>query len=303
MSQGADPLARVRRNALRYHGAAGARWLVRLDEVTASARAALSLDALDAPFPDLSINLVAPGRWRGRDVVLKLCCDPREYALERDALAAAPPGACAEVLAHDDAHHALLLERVSPGDPLDGRDDATSLAAALDLMERLHARAPAGHGFPTVRRWCQGLARHRAAFGGAGPLPRDLFDAAESLAADLLAEATDGGWLLHGDLHHANVLRDASRGWIAIDPKGVVGPRAYELCAWMRNPPGFATTREAAARLARRVDQAAERAWVDRDVLVAWGLVEAVLSESWDVEEGQTAPADVPMARLYRALI
>ena len=302
MSQGEDPLARVRRNALLYYGAAGTRWLDALDATLASARDALSLDALDAPFPDLSINLVAPGRWRGRDVVLKLCCDPDEYALERDALAAFPHHARVEVLAHDDTHRALLLERVSPGDPLDGHTDAASLTAALDLMERLHAPADAPHPFPTVRQWCDGLARHRATFGGPGPLPRDLFETAESLAADLLAQ-TDTSWLLHGDLHHANVLRDATRGWIAIDPKGVVGPRVYELCAWMRNPPGFATDTEAAGRLTRRVDRAAERAWVERDVLVAWGLVEAVLSESWDVEEGQTAPADVSMARLYRALV
>ncbi len=194
-------------------------------------------------------------------------------ASARDALAldALPSHACVDTLAHDDAHLALLLERVSPGDPLDGCADTASLAATLDLMERLHVRPPEGHAFPTVATWCEGLAHHRAAFGGAGPLPRDLFEAAESLAADLLAEA-DSGWLLHGDLHHANVLHDATRDPIAIDPKGVVGPRVYELCAWMRNPPGFATDPQASGRLARRVDQATERAWVERDVLIAWGL-------------------------------
>src|SRR5207244_1723119 len=42
--------------------------------------------------------------------------------------------------------------------------------------------------------------------------------------------------LLHGDLHHYNVLFDARRGWLAIDPKGVVGELEYEVGAALRNP-------------------------------------------------------------------
>jgi streptomycin 6-kinase len=33
--------------------------------------------------------------------------------------------------------------------------------------------------------------------------------------------------LLHGDLHHCNVLFDDVRGWLAVDPKGVVGELEY----------------------------------------------------------------------------
>ena len=42
--------------------------------------------------------------------------------------------------------------------------------------------------------------------------------------------------LLHGDLHHHNVLFDSQRGWVAVDPKGVVGEVEYEVGAALRNP-------------------------------------------------------------------
>ena len=42
--------------------------------------------------------------------------------------------------------------------------------------------------------------------------------------------------LLHGDLQHYNVLFDTDRGWLAIDPKGVVGELEHEIGAVLRNP-------------------------------------------------------------------
>jgi streptomycin 6-kinase len=45
--------------------------------------------------------------------------------------------------------------------------------------------------------------------------------------------------LLHGDLQHYNVLLDRKRGWLAIDPKGVVAEGEFELGAALRNPIGM----------------------------------------------------------------
>lgn len=41
--------------------------------------------------------------------------------------------------------------------------------------------------------------------------------------------------MLHSDLHHENIL-SSERGWLAIDPKGVLGKREFEVTAFMRNP-------------------------------------------------------------------
>ena len=58
---------------------------------------------------------------------------------------------------------------------------------------------------------------------------------AESLFAGLLA-SMDAPVVLHGDLHHFNILSAQRQPWLAIDPKVVPGEPAYETGAFIRNP-------------------------------------------------------------------
>ena len=41
--------------------------------------------------------------------------------------------------------------------------------------------------------------------------------------------------VLHGDIHHHNI-RQSSRGWLAFDPKGLVGERTYDCANTLCNP-------------------------------------------------------------------
>jgi streptomycin 6-kinase len=100
--------------------------------------------------------------------------------------------------------------------------------------------------------------------------------------------------LLHGDLHHYNILaagreplRQAQgRLWLAIDPKGIVGEPAYELGAWLRNPtPQVFSWPDMQQVTARRVDQFAEILELDRRRIIGWGIAQAVLSAWWDYED------------------
>jgi streptomycin 6-kinase len=51
----------------------------------------------------------------------------------------------------------------------------------------------------------------------------------------LLAEPREVG-VLHGDLHHGNVLDFGVRGWLAIDPKGLLGERGFDFANIFTNP-------------------------------------------------------------------
>ncbi|HLH71723.1 MAG TPA: aminoglycoside phosphotransferase family protein [Chloroflexota bacterium] len=92
--------------------------------------------------------------------------------------------------------------------------------------------------------------------------------------------------LLHGDLHQGNILSAEREPWLAIDPKGVVGEPICETGPLLLNklPPRLdsAQTRRL---LARRVDQLAEELGVDRDRLRAWGVIRAVMSAFWSLED------------------
>ena len=140
--------------------------------------------------------------------------------------------------------------------------------------------------FPTVADWASELSALRPTFGGGtGPFPAHLVDAAEGLFAELIP-SQGPNTLLHGDLHHFNILLDETRGWLAIDPQGVVGEAEYECGALLRNHDldkrDFADLKRITAR---RIDILAETLGFDRERIAGWGLAQAVLSAWWDWHE------------------
>ncbi len=92
--------------------------------------------------------------------------------------------------------------------------------------------------------------------------------------------------LLHGDLHHDNILAAEREPWLAIDPKGIVGEPAYEVGALLRNPlPGLLARPEPGRVLARRIEQLAAELGFDRARIRGWALAQAVLSAWWSYED------------------
>src|SRR5262249_34292324 len=143
----------------------------------------------------------------------------------------------AELLAWDDDDEVMLLEALQPGTLLKTIADdtaATSIAAAV--MRQFWRPVPAQHPFPTVADWGRGFTRLRKYYGGGhGPFPLRLLEEAERLFAELSASMAEPV-LLHGDLHHDNILAAQRQPWLAIDPKGLIGEPAYETGALLRNP-------------------------------------------------------------------
>ena len=81
--------------------------------------------------------------------------------------------------------------------------------------------------------------------------------------------------VLHGDLHHGNVLRGPDDTWVAIDPHGFVGDPGYDGGALLYNP----DNRDATLLVPRRIEQLSDHG--DRDRVIAWGYVMGVLSQIW----------------------
>ena len=179
---------------------------------------------------------------------------------------------------------ALLLERLTPGRKLAslGNDeDATRTAA--QLMRELWRPVPLNASFQTTAQWADGLRRLRTRFdGGTGPFPLALVETAESLFRELLS-SSEPPVLLHGDLHHYNILSAERRPWVAIDPKGLVGERAYEVGALLRNPDVRLSTDVQVQR--RRIDILHDELALDRDRMLGWGIAQAVLSAWWSYED------------------
>ena len=279
--------SRFARTQIELYGTAGAEWLKRLPILVAECEQRWSL-TVGAPFEPLSYNYVAPAvRANGTDVVLKVGFPNPELLSEIEALRIFDGRGIVQLLKAYRDQGVMLLERLKPGTPLSSiikYQRVTSIAA--QVMRQLWQPAPPGHSFPTVEKWAAGLKRLRLRFNGStGPLPARLVEEAERLFEELIG-SMDEPMLLHGDLHHDNILAAERQPWLALDPKGLVGEPAYEVGALLRNQlPQDLKTPQASRILRRRIDQFAEELGFDRQRLRAWGLAQAVLSAWWSIED------------------
>ena len=197
---------------------------------------------------------------------------------------------------------AALFERLDPGEPLAaltlaGRDDE-----ATDVLAMLLGRMAPGdppEGCPTVEQWAGAFVRH--AGSGDERVPSALVEPAQRIYSDLCVTQRNPA-LLHGDLHHYNVLSDRARGWCAIDAKGVVGELEYELGAALRNPIDRPELFANLDVVERRLDHFGLALGIDTSRARGWCFAQAVLSAIWSVEDGHAAEAEAAMT-LARAML
>jgi streptomycin 6-kinase len=197
---------------------------------------------------------------------------------------------------------AVLLERLEPGNQLvelvrRGQDeDATAILA--NLMQQLSQHTAPPHT-PTVFDWARGFDRYLAIRDK--QIPNNLVTQARELYRTL-ANSQGKPMLLHGDLQHYNVLFDAARGWLSIDPKGVISELEYEVGSVLRNPVEQPELLASANTIERRLDILVDTLRLDRTRVIAWSFSQAVLSAIWDIEDGYNIRPDNAALRLARTL-
>jgi streptomycin 6-kinase len=274
-------------NIKNYFGEEGMKWLSRLPLLTDGAIQQWDLSDIQQ-IEDLSVNYVAFARRRGEEVVLKIGVINHEFISEMTALRIFDGDGAVRLLEADADNYMFLMERVRPGEMLVTlEDDDRRTHIACDVMTHLWRHKPQG---PLIRlsEWFEGLKGLRIRFsGGTGPFPEKLVERVESLLPELLASSSPPV-LLHGDLHHFNIL-SSERGWLAIDPKGVIGPAGYEVGPLLMNPWGDFLNRPDPVRLTeRRLAILSERLVFPRDQLRDWGICHSVISAWWDLADDGT---------------
>lgn len=206
---------------------------------------------LESPFEFSNVSYVAP---TSNGNVVKVSWGGDEQALhEGDALELWDGDGAVRLLRR--SGRALLEERVLPGDDLSSVPEDTAIRIAIDIAVRLWrpATAPFRSVAPDVERWID----HAIGDGSElAPLARSLF--AE------IGGGTD--WLVHGDLHHHNILRSRDH-YVAIDPKPYLADREYDVAPFLWNPidnlfdDRAQTERRIEAFVAMGLDEYRIRAW------------------------------------------
>ncbi|MEO1985187.1 MAG: aminoglycoside phosphotransferase family protein [Martelella sp.] len=193
-----------------------------------------------------------------------------------------------------EADNAILMERTTGAVSLttlslSGEDDHACRQICA-TASRLHADRPAP--LPALTP----LDRYFRALLEATPGKHPFLDRAADEARRLLNDPQDLR-PLHGDLHHGNILDFGERGFLAIDPKGLYGERAFDFANVFCNPDIDvldAVIARDESRFDRRLDIVAADADLDRTRLLRWIIAWCGLSAVWFFRDDD-ARADIPL--------
>lgn len=201
-------------------------------------------------------------------VIVKMDADDRQLRQEYAMLSRLGGVAC-RVYGYETG--VLLEERILPGTPLRQEGDfLRRMEAFAQVFDSLHIPAEDGD---TYLDWLDAVCEITAVpeiLEGKG-------ERAQSICRELFEKYPERV-LLHGDLHHGNILRRADGSYAVIDPKGVIGPAILDLPRFLLNEQDD-TVRHAVLWMHRRFGYPVE------DICKAF-YMEAVLANLWLAEDG-----------------
>ena len=240
---------------------------------------------------DLSYNVVAFAEGEdGIPYVLKMSPPGNEFLQEVTALKLYDGDGIARLIRADEAGGAMLLERLHPGVSFwRSDDDELATRTCAELLVQLWRPVEDTSHLRTLRSWAEELFTYPDTYAEGGPIPLQLVQKAITLLENLLKN-DDAPVLLHADLHHGNILSATRQPYLAIDPKGIVGARGYDVGTFLGNPAGVARRTDLDKLLDTRLSIFSEMLSVAKTELIAWSFVHDVLSACWTIDEtGQMA--------------
>jgi len=274
----------VRMN-LAANGEAGRAWLVSLPELVDELTDRWSL-TLGPAFVGGAVGFVAPAERPARErLVLKVSFVDEETRHEPDALRLWDGDGAVRLVDAEPERGALLLERLEPGTALEDHPDrGEAIAIACGLLQRLWRPAPEPHPFTLVGDLATRLAEELPErFDRLDrPFDGDLVRAAVD-ACRRLADTDEEPVLANRDFHLGNVLAAEREPWLVIDPKPLVGERAFDTGHLLRT---LLPERHERETLDLTADRLASGLDLEPDRIIGWALVRSVDDALWDLSTG-----------------
>lgn len=248
------------------------------------------------PVENMSYNYVAKAIRDDQPVVLKIGFDKKAILDERQALSYFDSNAVIRLLDYDEQYNALLLEQAIPGITLKSFYPAQEefvIDCYVDTTKRLLSKSiKSSYKFRHIKDWLKVLDDFQS-----NRIPNNLLRIAIELKDSLLSTMTKEV-VLHGDLHHENILKNKDT-WIVIDPKGTVGEPEFEIAAFdfisideMKN------NNEVQKLFYRRLNLIAEKSQLSAERIKDWVFVRLMLSAVWHIEDNGEPEKVISLAEM-----
>jgi streptomycin 6-kinase len=263
---------------VKMHGNDGKVWL---DSIAATLQICESRWGVKFSEPfTLNYNFVAPS-VDGR-LIVKICLSPADFQSEYSTLYHYRGRGLCNLLDVIEERHVLLLEALHPGDNIISLDEDSAIKVTCSIIKQLREAKPEVlNVFPTISDWTAGLTALRSQVGkNYGLINNAVLDSVEHILRRL-ASTQRSVYVLHGDLHHENILSHGDH-WKAIDPKGVRGETEFEIVPFLLNNVPI----EAVGPITEyRIEKFSAMLDLKADRIYGWGLVRAALAAWWNIED------------------
>jgi streptomycin 6-kinase len=204
-------------------------------------------------------------------------------------------------LAIDERLNAILLPFIKLGVPLYAfADDEKQTQIAADLIMNMPVSSAKDYKFPLLTDWFRKISEFPDENKSLIP-SKHLVDAAHIFGE--LQKEEFSPCLMHGDLHHHNILQ-SSDSWIVIDPKGVIGNPLYETACFLYNPSPKILRQNAEKILGKRIEIFADILPYQPEEIAAMAYCQSVLSSVWCIEDRQNCWQNaISFAEIFKRIL
>lgn len=273
------------RNTLDLCGSLGEKWLGDLPQIIEELSEKWSLKA-GKPFENLSYNYVSNCICADNsEAVLKIALPLNNPEIFNEAkyLQIQSGKGAVKVLSFDQDRRAMLLEKLNPGKHLKASFNGNKLQSveiAVGLMKKLRQNPPADSEFILLEDWFNNFFNRAENT----KFPQKYLRKSQKIFNEL--NNTSQKWLLHGDLHHENILSAEREPFLVIDPKGIIGDTGYEISVFLNNHLWWSASEpDVKKNLNYAVEKFSEAFSIKHLHLKKWAFAQMVLSAWWTFED------------------
>jgi len=175
--------------------------------------------------------------------------------------------------------------------------DLESTKAVCSVLNQLHKRSvPIPDGLKSMR------GNFRPLFSTASSGNGDPLFAVGAEVAEKLISTEKEPCVLHGDIHHKNIIESKDRSWVAIDPQGLVGERTYDVANFFFNPDDMPSLVETPERIRATCKLFSEHLSLDPKRILDFAFAYGCLSSAWCIEDGQNPERRLRITRVLQNL-
>lgn len=280
----------------------GRNWLADLPVLIEGLKLSWNLSDI-IPVENMTYNYVAKAKQDNtRCVVLKISCDAKLLTDEIKMLQHFENNGAIKVIAYNPERSAALLQQAIPGTSLKllyPQNVDKVMEIYVDVVRKLHRQVATENKHPytsqytyrNVKEWLAALDNITSPL-----LPAELMSKAIQLKRELL-NTTSEEKILHGDLHHDNIIQDR-HAWRVIDPKGIVGELGFEIAAFdFIHQSELENNLDIPSLFKNRIEKFSHKSGLEATRLAQWVYVRLMMSAAWFVEDQGDPEQAIVLAR------